>query len=663
MWFFNFHTFRDRLNDMELKSKKLLFSITILLLVASCLNDETKVSDYDRQNALKLLLRSKDKNLNIGTRIEIIEEGYNKIKKYPEDSIILAMIHAKSTLLYQAEQIDSLLYYDKFLNFKAAKISNDYYLAKSHGNIAFYFNNESNYDSAYFHYNNSKNYYLKLKDSSKVGHRLLNLALIQKNQNDFFGSKETLTEALQFLNSIKDQKYVASCYNALGTNHRKLLNFEDAENYYSRAISIANSEKDKCIYLNNLAVTYIDNRQYNKAISLLENLLRDSILINNQKEYARVLDNLTYVKWLSDKKMNNSAFLIPLEIRKESNDKRGQIASYTHLGEFYSKRAPNKAKQYFDTVIQLSKALKIPRAEKDVLKFLMDLEPLNVQLRDRYVYLQDSLYDQELKVKTQFAKYKYDDRVKQEENLRLEKENAEKKLEVGQQRTQKIMYLGGTIFLASILGLLLYSFKQRTKRLKHENKTARLEASFETEGALSRKLHDDYGGKLNHTISLVQNGADTSVILDQLEALDKHSRDFSREINEVDTGENYKEELLGMLGSRKTPNIKLFTAGIDELDWSVLPALTKTTLFKVLQELMINMKRHSKANTVAITLQDGNKEVIINYEDDGIGASKKELLLKNGLRNTEKRIQAIQGTITFDSEKGKGFRSEIRIPK
>ena len=65
---------------------------------------------------------------------------------------------------------------------------------------------------------------------------------------------------------------------------------------------------------------------------------------------------------------------------------------------------------------------------------------------------------------------------------------------------------------------------------------------------------------------------------------------------------------------------------------------------------------------MAITFENSGSDLKINYEDDGIGASKKELLLKNGLLNTEKRIKAIGGSIIFDSEKGNGFKAEIRVP-
>ncbi|WP_180272272.1 tetratricopeptide repeat-containing sensor histidine kinase [Maribacter sp. 4U21] len=517
-------------------------------------------------------------------------------------------------------------------------------------------------DSAFNNYNRSKNYFERLMDSSRIGKNLLNMGTIQKDKNDFFGSKETLTESLNYLSTKKDYTYIVQCYNLLATNHRKLLNFDDALKYYAKAIRMTDSPTDKLIFLNNLAATYIDNQQFELAVDILDSISSAKMSISSQKEYARVLDNLAYAKWLSGDKIKESEFQKPLQIRIQNNDKRGQIASYTHLGEFYSENNPRKATSYFDSVIQLSKILNVPRAEKDALMFLMKLDSKNIKVRNRYVLLQDSLYQQELKVKTQFAKYKYDDKVTQEENLRLEKENAEKELEANNQRTQKIIYLGGFIFTISVLGLSLFGFKQRNKRLKEESKAEKLAAIHDTEAELSRKLHDDHGGKLNQLMSLIQRDADKDLILDKTEELYNHTRDFSRTLNSVDTGPDFWNILKATLEFAKPAEVEMMFNGGKELNWSTVSNQSKTILFKVLQELVINMARHSKAQQTIIIFKDQNKTLHVYYVDDGVGASKEALYRKNGLQNTEKRIHAIGGSIIFDSEDGKGFRAEIRIP-
>jgi len=81
-----------------------------------------------------------------------------------------------------------------------------------------------------------------------------------------------------------------------------------------------------------------------------------------------------------------------------------------------------------------------------------------------------------------------------------------------------------------------------------------------------------------------------------------------------------------------------------------------------LQELMVNMRKHSSCSLVVIGFETYQKGIEINYSDNGIGCS--ELLkLKKGLQNAENRILSINGTITFETEKNKGFKAKVRIPK
>nr|WP_298793861.1 hypothetical protein [uncultured Allomuricauda sp.] len=607
---------------------------------------------------------STDEEFLLEDRYRAVNRLYSYLRKNERDTIYGHVLYQKNVLHLSLKEYDSLLFYNDKLKDYAIKNGDIFNLARQHYLMGYYFSViVQDYERAFQNYTTSKSSYEQIKNWNWVGINLLNMGTIQKDFNDYFGSKETLTEALQFLIPENDTIYLAQCYNLLGTNHRKLLNHSDAIKNYNQAISMTGIEIDRLVYHNNLAVTFIDNAQYEDAISILEIISQDPVLKQNQREYARTLDNLAYAQWLSGKEKEVKPFLYALEIRTKHNDKRGQIASYTHLGEIYSKDQPQRAKAHFNTVINLSKGIKMPRAEKDALKFLMQLEPQNVRLRDRYVFLQDSLYEQELKVKTQFANMKYNDEQEKARLLALEKENVEKALQTSRLRNQKIIYLGGFLFTVLVFGLSVYSFRQRTKRLKGKNKTDRLMAIHETESELSRRLHDDHGGKLNQTMLLVQKDADKSVVLDNLEALYNQTRDFSREVNEVDTGSNFKKEFWEMLRFRTPSDAKLFITGSKEIIWEDVAPLTKTVLYKVLQELMINMGKYSKATLITIAFRKTGKLLKVDYADDGVGAPIEALNAKNGLRNTEKRIQALGGTITFDSGKGDGFRANIILPK
>ncbi|MFC4095356.1 tetratricopeptide repeat-containing sensor histidine kinase [Euzebyella saccharophila] len=546
------------------------------------------------------------------------------------------------------------------LEAKEPKIENNKALAKYHYLLGYYQSqNNHNFPEAVLHYTKAKNYHLKLKDSTQVAQTLLNIGVIQKDQNDFFGSKETLVEGLRYM---KDSTMIAQCYNSLGTNHRKLLNYEEAIESYLQAVTISNSKMDKLVFTNNLATTYIDISNFKKAYQLLESIVDDSLLRTNKRQYARVLDNLAYTQWLNGEKVKKENFVTPLKIRRNLKDYRGQIASYTHLAEFFKKQNPSQTKIYLDSVIHLSKRLRIPRAEIDALQMLLDLEPTNIALKNRYIQLQDSIYAQELKVKTQFAKYIYDDKQKQGSILRLEKAHAEQELQTIKFKNQRIIAVATLIVLLVFSMFASYFIIQRNKRLKQESKNAQLRAIYETEASLSKKMHDDFGSKLNHAMIMLQNNHQSNDVLDVIGGLYDQSRKFSRKINDVDTGPNFKESLFGMMGTY-CQDAQLLVTGSKEIEWNSLSELTKRTIYKVLQELMINMQKHSNASLVGLQFKIKNKNLLIEYIDDGVGASKKDLLKKNGLLITEKRILSIGGSITFESNKGEGFKALIEIPR
>lgn len=578
------------------------------------------------------------------------------------DSLTLQAHYQKNLLHFRLGQYDSLLANGPRFEALAATAYQHRLLQQHHYLLGYYHAEIGHvYDSAVVHYAKAKEQALINKDSSGIATNLLNIAVLQKNQNDFFGSKESLTEAIAFMRTDRDSASLADAYNTLATNHRKLLNLADAEHYYQKAIATTPSALYKRLYQNNLAASLMDAQQYERAIALLRSLAQDTLVQQGPLAYAAVLDNLAYAQWRHGETVTEAEFQKPLQIKKNEKDVRGQIASYTRLGEYHSAARPQKAMAYFDTVVRLARKLDIPRAERDVLKLVMSLKPTDVATRDRYVQLQDSLYAAELKVKTQFAKYKYDDAQKQASILRLENENAQKALENSRQRNQKLRFMGGLLFSLLLLGFVIYSSGERNKRLAQENRLAKLEATYATEAELSRKLHDAFGAKLNHAMVLLQNGTDTEEVLQLMDDLYGLSRDMSREINDVDTGPRFKETLLAMMGNY-CQQTKLIVTGSMDVDWEQLGLLSKKTLYKMLQELMINMRKHSKASLVSVAFQQTGKHLQIQYTDNGVGATPEALHVKNGLWNTEKRIEAIGGSLIFGSEQGQGFEARMTLP-
>jgi len=106
-------------------------------------------------------------------------------------------------------------------------------------------------------------------------------------------------------------------------------------------------------------------------------------------------------------------------------------------------------------------------------------------------------------------------------------------------------------------------------------------------------------------------------------------------------------------------DVQLVKVGIQEIGWDTFNKDTQSEVFNVLQELMTNMKKHSKATRVVIRMNRINEEITIRYTDNGVGCDK--LSPKNGIKNTGNRMESIGGTINFDAVSGEGFKAELKF--
>lgn len=86
-------------------------------------------------------------------------------------------------------------------------------------------------------------------------------------------------------------------------------------------------------------------------------------------------------------------------------------------------------------------------------------------------------------------------------------------------------------------------------------------------------------------------------------------------------------------------------------------------LFKVLQELIVNCIKYAHASHLLIDLIADDEIINISVEDDGIGFNVNDNSISRfGLNNIEARISLLGGTISYDSQLGKGTIIMINLP-
>jgi len=88
---------------------------------------------------------------------------------------------------------------------------------------------------------------------------------------------------------------------------------------------------------------------------------------------------------------------------------------------------------------------------------------------------------------------------------------------------------------------------------------------------------------------------------------------------------------------------------------------SEQALFRVLQEALANVARHSKADKVMVELKSDENAVTLTIEDNGIGFNTEQIAKGIGLDSMQERLIAVNGKIDVVSEKSKGTRVIAKV--
>ena len=212
-------------------------------------------------------------------------------------------------------------------------------------------------------------------------------------------------------------------------------------------------------------------------------------------------------------------------------------------------------------------------------------------------------------------------------------------------------------FAILILGVFLY--RKRQKDLIQEKK---LEVK-ETALKYSKKVHDVVSNGIYQVMSEIENSSniDKNDVLNKLENVYEKSRDISYENFTGNPDVDQKLQVSNLLNSFRSDLIKPILIGNEEVLWTKISPKLKAEILIILQELLVNMKKHSQAQKVILKFEITLNQLHIFYSDDGIGLEK-DFQKKNGLKNIENRIFSHGGTVNFDQLTAKGLKINIAFP-
>jgi signal transduction histidine kinase len=188
---------------------------------------------------------------------------------------------------------------------------------------------------------------------------------------------------------------------------------------------------------------------------------------------------------------------------------------------------------------------------------------------------------------------------------------------------------------------------------------------------IAKDLHDSLGGLLStiklqfDNIGVQKNISDTKEFIKGRELLDSavtEVRSISRNLQPSSLVN------MGLVAAIKDLINRFETDGPPEIEFQhyevpqKMDKMIALSIYRIIQELLTNSLKHARAKEILIQLNADGDEMVIQYEDDGVGFDEKQnSKMGMGLENIHSRVNYLHGSITFDTAQGHGVAVLIRL--
>ena len=225
-----------------------------------------------------------------------------------------------------------------------------------------------------------------------------------------------------------------------------------------------------------------------------------------------------------------------------------------------------------------------------------------------------------------------------------------------------------------------------TERKRTEQQLRELTAHLQTvreeeKASIAREIHDDLGGTLTalkmetywlarkmpaekEMVPLLEHVESMSGLLDSAVTV---TRRIITELRPTILDD------LGLLAAlewqaaqfHKRTGIECRVVGIEvENGEGTLDRTRSINLFRIFQEALTNVSRHSDASRVEVEFHHGDEEINLSIGDNGRGLPEGHIVSPTsyGMRSMFERVEQLGGRIKFDSPPGSGLRVTVRLP-
>lgn len=558
-----------------------------------------------------------------------------------EDLETDALHYISVTYEAQGNYKEALIYEEQALAL-GKKIEDSARIANSLNNLGIIYDETGNAEKSIGYYLEARKIYENLNDESKVAMVLTNIGIVLKAQKEYANAARNYREAVTIYNKLGNRFGLASCYANLGSVYLFIPNYDSALHYSL----LASGEFEKQNIRQFLATT-LSNAA--KAYEKLGNIKEAKRLFLKAKELHSEYGN----------KKELSFTLIQLALLENRLSNNPEALKLAEEGLIIAQKI-NALQQ----IMQAHEALSnINASSKNYLAAWQE--------HQLYVSFKDSLFEQEKTKQLLSLQLKYDTEKKDNQIVQLSKDNEIKSASLA----RNYFFFGGLIIVLSFTFFFWrYREKQKQKAIAQEQKIrlrdAQISAVVDSQERERKRfasdLHDGMGqliSTLQLNIQSIKQSKDLGKTVEQVENSEQLLNEIQNEIRNIAFNlmppvlvkeglVSASRELVRRLN--KTETLKV-TFSVHEFTQR-LTQVTEISLYRIIQELLSNMIKHSKATEIVVSFTGFEEELVLTLEDNGIGYDLNAFQTSergNGWSTIQTRINLIRGEIEFDTVLGR----------
>jgi signal transduction histidine kinase len=219
---------------------------------------------------------------------------------------------------------------------------------------------------------------------------------------------------------------------------------------------------------------------------------------------------------------------------------------------------------------------------------------------------------------------------------------------------------------------LLIAQKEKDMRFEKELATSQIEMKEQTLNYIGQELHDDLGQKLSvvrlrqNQLIAKMNDSEKEELIELNELLRECIQDIRNLSKTLITEQVIHFGLIESLEREINKIQKLRLLKIELItqkhDIDIMPK-HGLILFRIIQESINNILKHSRAKNVSINIEDDYEKLDILISDNGKGFNINLKKDGSGLKNMELRAKIIHADFSIQSEPDKGTQTSITYYK